>query len=94
MAHIGSSQSERRKFGLDQSESRISPMWLIDVTTIVLAHVTPPEVTPQSPEVTAQPEVPTQPEVNLQLVPSLPEVSARPEVIVPPEVPTQPEVTP
>ena len=49
MAHIGSSQSERRKFGLDQSESRISPMWLIDVTTIVLAHVTPPEVTPQSP---------------------------------------------
>ena len=26
MAHIGSSQSERRKFGLDQSESRISPM--------------------------------------------------------------------
>ena len=57
MAHIGSSQSERRKFGLDQSESRISPMWLIDVTTSVLAHVTPPEVTPQSPEVTAQPEV-------------------------------------
>ena len=49
MAHIGSSQSERRKFGLDQSESRISPMWLIDVTTIVLAHVTPPEVTPQTP---------------------------------------------
>ena len=43
------SQSERRKFGLDQSESRISPMWLIDVTTIVLAHVTPPEVTPQTP---------------------------------------------
>ena len=40
MAHIGSSQSERRKFGLDQSESRISPMWLIDVTTIVLGHVT------------------------------------------------------
>ena len=64
MAHIGSSQSERRKFGLDQSESRISPMWLIDVTTIVLAHVTPPEVTsqlvPSPPEVTVRPEVTTQ----------------------------------
>ena len=26
MAHLVGSQSERRKFGLDQSESRISPM--------------------------------------------------------------------
>ena len=32
MATPGSSQSERSKIGLDQSESRISPMWLIDVT--------------------------------------------------------------
>ena len=33
MATIIGNQSERSKFGLDQSESRISPMWLIDVTT-------------------------------------------------------------
>ena len=32
-ATLGSNQSERSKFRLDQSESRISPMWLIDVTT-------------------------------------------------------------
>ena len=33
MATLGSNQSERSKIFLDQSESRISPMWLIDVTT-------------------------------------------------------------
>ena len=32
MATLGSNQSERSKICLDQSESRISPMWLIDVT--------------------------------------------------------------
>ena len=32
MAPIIGNQSERSKFGLDQSESRIWPMWLIDVT--------------------------------------------------------------
>ena len=32
MATLGSNQSERSKIGLDQSESRIWPMWLIDVT--------------------------------------------------------------
>ena len=32
MATVGPNQSERSKFGLDQSASRISPMWLIDVT--------------------------------------------------------------
>ena len=32
MATLGPDQSERSKFGLDQSESRIWPMWLIDVT--------------------------------------------------------------
>ena len=36
MAPIGSNQSERSKFCLDQSESSISPMWLIDVT---FAHI-------------------------------------------------------
>ena len=90
MAHIGSSQSERRKFGLDQSESRISPMWLIDVTTIVLGHVTPPEVTaqpevtsqvvPSPPEVTAQPEVTGRPEVILSTSPQVLKVTAQPEV--------------
>ena len=32
-ATLVGNQSERSKFRLDQSESRISPMWLIDVTT-------------------------------------------------------------
>ena len=32
-ATLGSNQSERSKNGPDQSEARISPMWLIDVTT-------------------------------------------------------------
>ena len=36
MATIGGNQSERSKISLDQSESRISPMWLIDVTN---AHI-------------------------------------------------------
>ena len=35
-ATLGTNQSERSKFFLDQSESRISPMWLIDVTN---AHI-------------------------------------------------------
>ena len=41
MATLGPDQSERRKFGLDQSESSISPCDLCDVTPIVLTHVTP-----------------------------------------------------
>ena len=36
LAPLGPDQSERSKFFLDQSESRISPMWLIDVT---FAHI-------------------------------------------------------
>ena len=36
MATNGPNQSERSKLALDQSESRISPMWLIDVTN---AHI-------------------------------------------------------
>ena len=35
-ATLGPNQSERSKFCLDQSESRIQPMWLIDVTN---AHI-------------------------------------------------------
>ena len=35
-ATLGSDQSERSRICLDQSESRISPMWLIDVT---IAHI-------------------------------------------------------
>ena len=109
MAHLVGSQSERRKFGLDQSESRISPMWLFDVTTIVLAHVTPPEVTPQSPG-SDRATAPQSPEVT-----TWPEVTSQPEVTPPrprkwhhnrkwprnrkwlpqtPEVTSQPEVTP
>ena len=32
MATLGPDQSERSKIRLDQSESRIWPMWLFDVT--------------------------------------------------------------
>ena len=32
LAPLGGNQSERSKFCLNQSESRISPMWLFDVT--------------------------------------------------------------
>ena len=104
MAHMVGSQSERSKFGLDQSESRISPMWLIDVTTIVLAHVTPPEVTPQSPGSDRATGSHSPPEVtppvhrkwlyNRKSLSSPPEVTVRPEVTVSPEVPpSPPEVT-
>ena len=87
MAHMVGSQSERSKFVLDQSESRISPMWLIDVTTIVLAHVTPPEVTPQSPgsdRATGSHSL-----VHRKWLPSPPEVTAQPEVTSQPEVTAQ-----
>ena len=41
MATMIGNQSERSKFGLDQSESRISTMWLFDVTNQGFGHVTP-----------------------------------------------------
>ena len=40
MAPTSPNQSERRKLSLDQSESRISPMWLFDVTFAPKTHVT------------------------------------------------------
>ena len=47
--------------------------------------IVPPEVTPRSPEVTAQPEG------NTSTSSQAPEVTARPEVISQPEVTAQPE---